>query len=260
MNYFNCLLAGDWGTGKTTAASTAPEPILFLDIDNKLHRMVNLKEKLEEGRIIQWAVAEPLSKVGLRRLASSPFTPGKAFTQQRPEGYLKLADMIEKLVDNGCRVKVGGKQVKVKTVVLDSYTTMDEHIRRLLTSVNSLSSMTLPLYGTLLANFEEINNTLLRLPANIILICHEKADKDELTGKITIKPLISGQMSQKVGKDFEEVYAMTKTIKGGKAVYKMNTVGDSMRSCRTSRNLTSMVEPDFSKIYGENKGSGGSNG
>lgn len=251
--YFSCLIIGDWGTGKTTAASTAPKPVLFLDVDNKLHKMENLKEGLEKGELIQWAITEPLSEIGLKRLATSDLTPkklsGAKFVVQKPKGYLKLAEMIETLQNNKCEIEHMGKKVKVETVVLDSYTSTDEHIRRLLMAVNQTATMTQPLYGALLANFEELNNTLLRLPANVILICHERWDKDELTGRISCKPLINGQMSGKIGKDFEEVYYMSKTISGTAVTYEMLTVGDSMRSCRTSRDLPARVEPDFGKIY-----------
>ena len=248
-SYFSCLLIGDWGSGKTTAASTAPGPVLFLDTDNKLHKMVNLKPAVESDKLIQWALEVPLSTLGLRRLATTDMKPGTKLAVQRPLGYMNLVTMIEELVTSKCIITHQGKKIKIETVVLDSYTTMDEHIRRLLMAVNGTTTMTLPLYGALLSNFEEINNTLLRLPSNVIFICHEKADKDELTGKITFKPMISGGMAFKIGKDFEEVYYMQKTIKGDKAIYEMNTVGDSMRSCRTSRVLSKMVEANFSKIY-----------
>lgn len=249
MSQFSCLLVGDWGSGKTTAASTAPEPVLYLDVDNKLHKMDNLKEKLECGRIIQWAIDEPLSAVGLKRLATSDLRGGAKLVTKRPSGYLKLVDMVESLVESKCVISHKGKKVRVGTVVLDSYTTMDEHIRRLLTAVGGLAAMSLPLYGALLQNFEEMNNTLLRLPTNIIVICHERLEKDELSGRIIYRPLVSGQMSNKIGKDFEEVYCMEKTVKGGVAKYSMNTVGDSMRSCRTSHFLPARVEPNFVSIY-----------
>lgn len=251
MSTFSCLLIGDWGSGKTTVASTAPGPVLYLDTDNKLHKMQNLRDKLKSGAIIQWAIQEPLSTLGLRRLATTEMKPGSKLTVKRPLGYMHLVEMIEKLVESKCVIEHNGKKVKVGTVVLDSYTTMDEHIRRLLMAVNGTATMTLPLYGALLSNYEEVNNTLLRLPANVIFICHIKTTKDELTGKITYGPLVNGQMAGKIGKDFEEVYYMQKTIKGDKVTYEMNTVGDSMRSCRTSRNLPKLVPTDFSKIYKE---------
>ena len=229
--YFSVLLVGDAGTGKTTVSATAPAPVLFIDVDNKLHKMDNMQAKLASGQVIQWAVSEPLSGVTLTRLATTDPTPGKKTTFPRATGYLKIAEMIDKLVATQC--VVDGK--KIETVVLDSYTTMDEHLRRLLTSVNQSNTMSLPLYGALLSNFEEVNNTLLRLPANIIMICHNKVEKDELTGKITYAPLINGQMSGKIGKDFEEVYAMEKVVTAGVAKYQMLTVGDGMRACRTSR-------------------------
>ena len=245
MNYFNCLLVGDYGSGKTTAASTAPSPVLFLDVDNKLHRMENMQDKIKDGRVVQVGIDEPLSTFGLTRLATMDAKPGQKTVVQRPKGYLKLAGIIEQLQKDKCMYN--GK--KMETIVLDSYTSLDEHIRRLLMAVNNVNTMTLPLFGTLLSNFEELNNTLLRLPANIIFICHEKVDKDELTGRISYRPLIHGSMSNKIGKDFEEVYTMIKTVKGNEAKYEMLTLGDGMRTCRTSRNLSSKVMPNFNEIY-----------
>ena len=250
---FSLLLIGDWGSGKTTTSSTAPKPVLYLDVDNKLHKMENLKPMLDKGEIIQWAITEPLSGLSLKRLSTMETKPGQKTAIPRPKGYGQLVDYIEKLEKDKCVIEHQGKRVKVGTVVLDSYTTMDEHLRRLLTSVNGTNTMTLSLYGVLLVNFEEVNNTLLRLPANVILICHERVDKDELTGKISIKPLIHGSMSQKIGKDFEEVYAMVKKVQQGKASYQLNTIGDNMRSCRTSRPIAGLIDADLSTIFKERR-------
>ncbi len=226
-------------------ALTAPKPVLVLDVDYKLHKMVNSEALLKSKEVIQWAINEPLSEVTLSRLASIDPGPATKVTMQRPKGYLQLADMIDRLVVSGCMVD--GR--KIATVVLDSYTSMNEHLKRLLMAANGTSTMTLPLYGTALINFETLNNTLIRLPANVIFICHEQVDKDELTGKITYNPLIDGSMKNKIGKDFEEVYYLEKTVSGDKVKYEALTVGNSMKSCRTSRVLPAKVEPDFAKIY-----------
>jgi hypothetical protein len=224
---------------------TAPKPILVLDCDNKLHRMINAEDKIKSGEVIQWAVDEPLASISLSKLANFDPTPASKISVPRPKGYIQLAEMIDKLVESKCIVD--GK--KIATVVLDSYTSMNEHLKRLLMAANGTSTMTMPLYGTALTNFETINNTLLRLPANVIFIAHEQVDKDELTGKITYRPLIDGSMKEKIGKDFEEVYYIEKTVTGDKVKYEALTVGNSMKSCRTSRTMGAKVECDFSKIY-----------
>lgn len=252
---FSCLLVGPPGEGKTTAACTAPGPILVADFDNKLHKMENLRSRLRtkenpNGDIIQVAMDFPLSTIGLRNLATNKQEQAGKQTSTQPKGYLAFVELIEKLV----RDNFIYDGVKINTFVLDSYTTMTEHLKRLLMQANDKMSMTLPLYGVQLANLEEVNNTLIRFPINVIICAHQRADKDELTGRISYKVFCEGQMSDKIAKDFEEVYYMQKKIVGSgdtaKAEYKMMTIGDGLRECRTSRKLGAIVEPDFKKIYG----------
>jgi len=249
------LLIGPPGCGKTTALATASKlgPVAVIDFDNKMHKMENLKPYLRtkdnpKGNLIQIPVNYPLSMIGLRRLAITKADQGGAQASAQPKGYLSFVDVVEKIEkDNYC-----WEGVKLFGLGLDSYTSMQEHIKRLLLSANNKMNMTLPLYGTLLTNLEEVNNTFIRMPIHTFILAHEKLKKDELTGKITCAILVEGQMSNKIGKDFEEIYYLTKTISGvgnaTKAEYKMMTVGDSMRSARTSRTLPALLDPDFSKI------------
>jgi len=139
--------------------------------------------------------------------------------------------------------------IKLDTVVLDSFTSVEEHLKRLLMSANNASTISQPLWGTVLTNYENLLNCLLNLPCNVIIIAHQRPTKDELTGVISYTPLISGQMKDKIGKDFEEVYYMEKTVKQGVATYEMLTVGSAQKPCRTSRTLGARVEPDFAKLY-----------
>lgn len=252
---FSCLLVGPPGEGKTTAACTAPGPILVADFDNKLHKMENLRPRLKtkenpNGDIIQVAMDYPLSSIGLRRLATAKHEQGGKESSAPPKGYMALVELIEQLQKDNFTYQ----GTKIATFVLDSYTTMQEHLKRLLMQANDKMSMTLPLYGVLLANLEEVNNNLIRFPINIIICAHQRADKDELTGKIAYKIFCEGQMADKIAKDFEEVYYMQKKIVGAGetavAQYRMMTIGDGMRECRTSRKLGALVEPDFKKIYG----------
>ena len=250
MSNFSALLIGDPGAGKTTAASTAPGVVGIIDVDNKLHKMENMQEKLKSGKVIQIPITEPLTSMTLSQLAKAPVGQGKKMIQQIPKGYYQIAEIIDNLAANDCNIEINGKKIHLDTVVLDSYTRVNEHMKRLLMAHNQTTTMTLPLFGTILTNFESLNDELLRLNANVIFIAHQKVTKDDLTGAISYQPLIDGQMSHKIGKDFEEVYFLEKTAVGGKAEFKMLTLGSSTKPCRTSRTLPAKVDPDFSKIYG----------
>lgn len=249
MRHFSCLLVGPPGAGKTTASLTAPKPILVLDMDNKLHKMVNAQKLLESKEVVQWKPGASLFKGKLASFVKSATNPQAKFAQQRAGGYLELAEIVDLLEEQECTLE----GTKFATVVLDSYTSTEEHLKRLLMSANGVATISQPLWGTVLTNYENLNASLLGLKANVIMICHEQPNKDELTGKIVYAPLISGQMKNKIGKDFEEVYYLEKKVQSGSATYEMLTIGDSMKACRTSRELGARVEPNFEKIYGGSK-------
>lgn len=243
---FSTLLVGPPGAGKTTAAATAPSPVLFLDMDNKVHKMENVQAKLASGEIIQWTPNARLFEGKLAGFVANATNPQAKFVQRRATGYMNLAEVIDKLEADEC--KYNG--VQIRTVVLDSFTSVEEHLKRLLMSANGVATISQPLWGTVLTNYENLLNSLLSLKGvNVIVIAHQKPNKDDLTGVITYTPLISGQMKDKIGKDFEEVYFLEKTIKNNAAVYEMLTIGSTTKPCRTSKKLEARVIPDFSKIY-----------
>lgn len=247
MTYFSALLIGPPGAGKTTAACTAPGPILVLDMDQKIAKMSNIQDRVQSKQIVSWTPNERLFQGKLSSFVTGATNPQAKYTQQRAQGYLKLAEMIDKLEEGKCVID----GVKFETIVLDTFTSTEEHQKRLLMSANGVATISQPLWGTMLTNNENLVSALLSLNkyANVIVIAHEQAVKDELTGMITYTPLIGGQMKEKIGKDFEEVYYLEKKVSGDKATYEMLTVGSSMKACRTSRDLPARVEPNFGKIY-----------
>lgn len=242
---FSTLLIGPPGCGKSTVASTAPKPILFLDMDQKVAKMTNIADKIKSGEVVAWTPNEKLFTGTLSAFVSGGTNPQAKYTQQRSMGYIKLVQVIDELEKNDCTY--GG--VHFATIVLDSFTSVEEHLKRLLMSANGVVTISQPLWGTVLTNHENMLSALLHLKANLVVISHEQAIKDDITGAIAYVPLISGQMKEKIGKDFEEVYFMEKKVQGDKAVYEMLTVGSSVKACRTTRDLLPRVEPDFSKIY-----------
>lgn len=252
---FSTLLIGEPGSGKTVAACTAPGPVGVIDVDYKLHKMELIANKLRnplnpKGKVIQIPIDFALNKGKLGASANIKHEQGGNFTQQIPQGYNKIAEIITEIE------KTGGiwQGVKLGTLVIDSYTSTQEHLKRLLIAANGKATMTKPLYGVFLTNLEDLNNSLIRLPINVIIIAHQRVNKDEDTGRLSIEPMVEGQMASKLGKEFEEIYFMQKSISGignaAVAKYEMMTVGDSLRTtARTSRKLPALVEPDFCKIY-----------
>ena len=246
MGNFSALLVGPPGAGKTTAACTVPGTKLVLDMDCKIHKMENIASKVKSGEVMQWVPDARLFSGDLAKFVTGATNPQAKFVQQRAKGYMNLAEQIDLLEKNGCTFN----GVKALTIILDSFTSVEEHLKRLLMSANGACTISQPLWGTVLTNYENLLNALLNLKnVNIIVIAHQRPNKDDLTGVITYTPLISGQMKDKIGKDFEEVYYMEKTVKQGTAKYEMLTVGSAQKPCRTSRILAARVEPDFSKIY-----------
>ena len=242
---YSCLLIGPPGCGKSTAAATAEPPVLFLDMYQKASKMSNIQSKIGK-EIFIWTPEEKLFTGKLASFVTGATNPQAKYTQQRAMGYIKLAQKIDELENNGCM----HQGIKICTIVLDTFTSTEEHLKRLLMSANGVATISQPLWGTILTNNENLISALLNLKGvNIIVIAHEQAIKDELTGAITYAPLIGGQFKEKIGKDFEEVYYMEKKVSGDKATYEMLTLGNSMKACRTSKSIPSRVEPDFSKIY-----------
>lgn len=249
MSNHSVLIIGPPGVGKSTVAATDEAPVLFLDMDQKVAKMQNIKDKVASGKVLIWTPEERLFTGSLAATIQGGTNPQAKYTQQRAMGYIKLGQVIDELETSKCIYK----GTKLRTVVLDTFTSTEEHQKRLLMSANGVATISQPLWGTMLTNNENLISALLGLNkyVNVIVIAHEQADKDELTGAITYKPLIGGQMKEKIGKDFEEVYYMEKKVVGDKAVYEMLTVGNSMKACRTTRELPARIEPDFSKLYKE---------
>ena len=184
------LLVGPPGSGKTTAAATLAKlgPVGLIDFDYKAHKMENLNSVIRstsnpKGNLIHIPINYPLSTIGLKALSTTKLDQGGKQESTQPKGYLKFVEIMDKLEQD--KYKWDGEQLF--GLILDSYTSMQEHLKRLLLSANSKMTMTLALYGPMLTNLEEVNNIFIRLPIHTIILAHEKLEKDELCNK----PLIA---------------------------------------------------------------------
>lgn len=167
---FNVLLYGPTGAGKSTAAATAPGPIMWVNA---------------EGR---GALAYP-RRTALQR--------GSKIFEARVERDADVRGTMKRVVQH---VKYGRKP-HVQTVVVDTVAKVrDALIRQLVTpgAKNSIQQ-----FGDVAKVLEEFVRLMRDEPVNLILLCHE--DIAEAEGERIIQPLIGGALTPKIPAEMDIV-------------------------------------------------------
>jgi len=213
--------------------------------------MVNLQPLLKEGKI---QVIDFQSKLTEASFADRVKKGPDVGPIKQPQGYLELADIVTDLEENP-----SGDHLQV-IPVLDSLSRVLEHMKRWIFHLQKRNVISQPDWGTILSNLEELFDAFINLqvplgdePArypHVIVIAHDKMEKDEFTGHTLIKPLIDGSMRDKAGSVFDEMYYCTVEVdKQGEAEYVVTTkpVG-KINQARTSRDIDTFMAQDFSEI------------
>lgn len=186
------FVLGGYGTGKSVFASTFPTPGFVLDFDDG---MLSYR-----GRDWDYETFE---------------MSGKGWVQ------------FEKVYRH---VKDAAMAGKYKTIVLDSSTSMtDCAMERALQIDPKRSPEGGPIWNV---HYMIVRNlmaprlhNLLTFPTNIVVCGHWKVETDQKTGAIiSVDPLLTGQLSQKVPGYFDEVYTAFTKVREGKERYFLRTV------------------------------------
>jgi AAA domain len=167
---FNVLLYGPTGAGKSTAAATAPGPIMWVNA---------------EGR---GALAYP-RRTALQR--------GSKIYEARVERDQDIRGRLKQVIQH---VK-WGREPQVQTVVVDTVAKVrDALIRQLVTpgAKNSIQQ-----FGDVAKVLEEFVRLMRDEPVNLILLCHE--DIAEAEGERIIQPLIGGALTPKIPAEMDVV-------------------------------------------------------
>lgn len=232
MGYKSILLYGAPGSGKTTMACTLPGKSLLIDVDNKANEMTSI---VDNDNITIKPITAKLTQAKLKLvLLSKTGLP-------QPKGYLELCDIITDLETKFPE--------DINNVIVDSVTKVCEHLKRAILWNENVSSMRIQDWGIFLTNLECFVNTVISLPCNKVLVCHDNIEQDALTGEIVYRPLIEGQMRHKIAQSFTEVYYMSPIMtKDKKPTYRVLTCNDGKRIARTALNLDVYEKADLDYI------------
>lgn len=240
------VLYGPPGSGKTTMACTMAKlgyQVHIFDADQKASKMENIRPLVDQNKVVIHTMESTLIEGDLKARILQPKVPPR----KQPKGYLEFIDFVSNLQ------KEPPESFKDKVLVVDSTTTLFSHLRRLILHVQGRGAMEIQDWGIILSNLEELFSVLFSLPfEHVILIAHDQTERDELIGKVEIKPLVDGQMKNKVGLYVEEMYYLQPEITKDKSIYRILTKPlGRVTQVRTSRNLDTYEPADFSIIFKE---------
>jgi len=203
---------GDFGTGKSVFASTFPTPGFVFDFDNRIATY--------RGRDWDYDTF--------------------ALSQK---GWVDF-ETTYRQVQKDCAAG------KYKTVVLDSTTSMtDTAMERAMQLDPKRSPEGGPIWNV---HYQIVKNLmepklhgLLNLPCHVIMLGHWKVTTDQKTGNIlSVDPLLTGQLSEKVPGYFNEVYAFFSKVKEGKDIFYFRTVTQNFFKSRSTISGPRRLLPD----------------
>ena len=209
------LVYGNAGSGKTCFAAGLPYPMLYLDFDGKV----------DSAALFHKADAERLDQIDVRSLSGS-------MTESPITEFLKI-------INTELIPQQRAKEMKYKTIVLDSITTFSAHMLKYIVTSNPTVKRVMSQqgvqpcmqdYGVLKREFTSLIPGLLSLPCNIIMLGHISTDKDELTGTIERKTSMDGSFANELPIYFKEVW---RTYCDDKLGYVAQTKSDYKFTCRS---------------------------
>ena len=157
---FHALIYGDSGSGKTHLAGQFPTP-LILDTDFGLETLVGQDVDYEE-----WYV--------------------RAGEDNWKTQWKELLDSVD----------VFAKKPTHETLVVDSLTTLVDVVSAFVINKagrGAAAGLQLQDYSAIYTELTKLIVELRRLPTNMVLTAHEDTFRDQLTMKLTVRPLVIGQ-------------------------------------------------------------------
>lgn len=236
-NYVKLLLLGESGAGKSIGASTFPGLKHYADFDNKIEStaMFHAKNK------------EVLDSISVVQYGKMPVTgDAKTSRKARMQAFLDDLKAVYALQNNK-------QPLPFQTLVIDTISTMADSIledyryvsqlgiKRPNADQNSQSD-----YGLLATHVKQIITGILSLDCHVVVVGHTMREKDETTGVITNQIMFPGQMSNRLGIYFQEVY-FARLDSAGKHVWQTKADPKSP-FCKSARGLPPEIPANFAEI------------
>lgn len=230
---YRALVYGSSGSGKTTSLRTARLPLLVHSFDPGGTKI--LSPLVREGK----AVID---------------TSYENDNPKDPTAFANWDAMLDRLISANVFEGIG-------TYVLDSCTTWGQ------CALYAILKKAGRAGGTPQQNdwYPQMNllefaiRKLLTLPCDVILIAHDTADKDEVSGRISRGPLFTGKLTSRLPLMFDEVYYATgqQSSKGTEFVWQIRDNGTNKCKSRLSglaagRGIAvpDVIPQDFKRIIG----------
>jgi len=237
----NAFVYGEWGSGKTTLAGTAPKPVVIDVFDPGGQK--SIEDKIRKGEVIadtRWQLkgesGDSISTSNDSKISADPHLWG------------------EWAKEYNARVQAGFFE-EVGTYVLDSFTTWSEallaHIKRLRGTTRTKSDY--DDWGDNRTKAKNVIKTIMSLPCHVIVTGHTQTDKDENTGRLIAGPLAYGKLQKEIPLLFDEVYYMDVKGDGDREDYRLHTANDSIYPARSrlrgiNKDISAIMEPDFTEL------------
>lgn len=222
---FACLVYGPSGAGKTHFAGTFPNPF-FLDADRGMRALQSTLPRLQFQK------------------AAKPFTT--------------ILNVLQDAVAGRGPWAKGGALENIQTIVIDSLTslvddymapeTMAEAKRDILNDKLSYDE-----YGKIKARMLALASVIkdLSLTKYVVMTALVEEEKDENSGEIIGKPMVTGKYRDKVMADYDETYYLESAAKMGQTKPSYFLYAQKYRFYRAKTRLTtlsSMEDPSFAKV------------
>jgi hypothetical protein len=262
------LIYGPPKSGKTVITGTFPPPFRWLAADGQS----SLKS-------LRWAY-----KAGLTSLTDMKDLVAFVPHEQVKGRYISTAQAFNQMQDMTSFWFSEPERDKWQTLVIDSFTevndwaldlglglnkiypkpdkplsTSDEINRRAMTRLVTGQQDYKSAMGLIEGYLRNIREESARWNKNLVILCHEwqdtSEDKDGNQIVTAIRPLLIGQLREKISKSFDDVWHMEKYNKGTGIEIKVRMHGDNktLAGSRWGSIMPREVEPDYRKMIAEVK-------